>query len=520
MRVRWLAASLAVIVVCLGVVAGGLVWLGRLSLPVSSGTPRAVAAKFSATSVKSPPVRACGNKAILGGGPATAPKGAIVIPAGDDSRTVLAHNWTILPHKTYWFAPGVHTLGAGQYSQIIPATGDTFEGAPGAVIDGQHSNLYAFTQYARDVTIRYLTVQHFGPRGANGGQAVINGAAATGWRISHVTLQGNAGAAVMVGTGNVLSYSCLRDNGEYGFQAAGARVTIDHDEVTGNNTDNWEVRNPGCGCSGGAKFWDVDQATVTGNYVHDNRGPGLWADTNNRGFDVSRNYISGNEGEGFIYEISYNLRLADNTFVRNALPAGPKLGGFPDGAVYISESGADPRVPGAYGKVLSITGNTFTDNWSGVVLWQSPTRFCGSPGNTSTGYCTLVAPAATVRTCGNHTLIGKQPYYDDCLWSTQNVLVSHNVFNINPAHIGPACTAMAYCGFNGIFSQEGAWRPYLGSAIENAITFSRNNHFTSNTYRGPWRFVVHQQGNTVSWSTWQGSPYRQDAGSTITGGGD
>ena len=29
-------------------------------------------------------------------------------------------------------------------------------------------------------------------------------------------------------------------------------------------------------------------------------------------------------------------------------------------------------------------------NWSGVVLWENADRFCGSPNNTSTGYCTLV----------------------------------------------------------------------------------------------------------------------------------
>src|SRR5215831_15057884 len=42
----------------------------------------------------SPPARICGNKAILGGGPSAPPKGAVIIPAGDDSGTVIAHNWT------------------------------------------------------------------------------------------------------------------------------------------------------------------------------------------------------------------------------------------------------------------------------------------------------------------------------------------------------------------------------------------------------------------------------------------
>ena len=48
-----------------------------------------------------------------------------------------------------------------------------------------------------------------------------------------------------------------------------------------------------------------------------------------------------------------------------------------------------------------------------------------------------------------------QPYYNDCRWKTQNVLVSGNYFTFNPASIGPDCTPAKYCGFNGIFSQWG-----------------------------------------------------------------
>jgi Right handed beta helix region len=499
-------------------VLAGLTWFTLTRLHSSAAGPASSAAGPAlAAGPASPPVRICGNDAILGGGPSSPPKGAVAIPAGDNSDTVLAHNWTIQPNTTYWFAPGTHTLGTGQFSQIIPADGDTFIGAPGAILDGQRMNLYAFTQQARNVTIRYLTIQHFGAPGENNGQGVVNNAIAPGWRIDHVTVQDNAGAGVMLGRNNVLAYSCLKDNGEYGFQGGGSHITVDHNEVVGNNTDNWEARRPGCGCTGGAKFWGVSRATITSNYVHDNRGPGLWADTNNRGFDVEHNYFASNQGEGFIYEISYNLRLADNTFVRNALVAGPKLGGFPDAAVYISESGADGRVPGPYGHTLTITGNAFINNWGGVVLWENADRYCGSPANTSTGECTLVDPRlVTARSC-NATNLAGQPYYSDCRWKTQNVVVSGNDFAFDPASIGPDCTPAKYCGFNGIFSQWGSWSPYHGTVVENHITFDQNNHFKSNTYSGPWQFVVREQGNAVSWETWRGSPYQQDAGSTMNG---
>jgi Right handed beta helix region len=423
---------------------------------------------------------------------------------------------------TYWFAPGRHTLAAGQYGQIIPANGDTFLGAPGAVLNGQHSNLFAFTGPAHGVTIRDLTIQNFGARGGSGGQGVVNHDAGPNWHIARVTVQHSAGAGVMLGSKNVLAYSCLKDNGEYGFQGVGSHITVDHNEIAGNNTDNWEALQPGCGCSGGAKFWGVDQATVTNNYVHGNLGPGLWADTDNRGFDVTHNYFADNKGEGFIYEISYNLRLADNTFVRNALVDGPRTRGFPDPAVYISESGADSRVPGPYRHTLMITGNTFTNNWSGVVLWEDANRFCGSPANASASDCTLVDPTVVTTKSCNPTNIAKEPYYNGCRWKTQNVLVSGNIFNFDPASIGSDCLSAKYCGFNGIFSQWGgqpSWSPYQGTTVESHIMFHQNNHFASNAYYGPWQFIVSDQGNAVSWATWQGAPYRQDAGSTMSQGG-
>ena len=162
----------------------------------------------------------------------------------------------------------------------------------------------------------------------------------------------------MLGPNNVLAYSCLKDNGEYGFQGGGSHITVDHNEIVGNNTDNWEARQPGCGCTGGAKFWGVNGATHHQQLRARQPRAGSLGGHRQPGFDVEHNYFASNQGEGFIYEISYNLRLANNTFVRNALVAGPNLGGFPDSAVYISESGADSRVPGALSAHLAITDNT------------------------------------------------------------------------------------------------------------------------------------------------------------------
>jgi Right handed beta helix region len=513
MRVhRWqIAGTLAVCVVATLIGLFGPAWLGSRNANFTG--PRTAAAGPAA-----PPVRVCGNKAVLGGGPAAPPAGAVMVPAGNDARIEWGR-----PQTTYWFAPGTHTLGPGMYTQIIPGRGSTFVGAPGAILDGRHVNYYAFGGYAPNVTISHLTVQNFGVTGGNNNQGVVNHNSATGWRVEHSTVAGNAGAGLMVGSGNTLAWDCLLDNQQYGFNAYApgpsgpANIVITHDEIAGNDTYNWELRQPGCGCTGGGKFWEVTGAVVSDNWVHGNHSVGLWADSDNRGFAFTGNYIASNYGSGLIYEISYNALIKDNTFLRNGLGAGPKNPGFPTGAIYVSESGSDSRVPGKYGTTFAITGNTFTDNWGGVILWENSNRFCASPANTSSGICTLVNKAVTLKTC-TAARISHAPYYSDCRWKTQNVAIDHNVFNFDPAKMGSACTAEKDCGYQGVFSEYGtypAWSPYKKDVVSQAITFHQNNRFFANTYNGPWLFMAFQQSETVSWGAWQSAPYHQDAGSTM-----
>jgi Right handed beta helix region len=504
----------AVLVCLAGTLIGlrGQQWLGLNASATTAPTRTAAAAPMS------PPARICDNRSILGAGPAAAPRRAVTVAAGDDSGV----DWS-RPHTTYWFAPGRHTLGPGSFAQIIPGPGARFIGAPGAILTGQRRNFYAFGGNAAHVTISYLTISNFGTKGGNLNQGVVNHNSAAWWTIDHSTIINNAGAGTMLGSHNVLSYDCLKDNEQYGFNAYSttgpAHLVVEHDEIDHNDTYNWEAREVGCGCTGGGKFWDVDGAVIEDNWIHDNLSVGLWADTDNRTFTITGNYIDDNANSALIYEISYNALVKDNTFVRNGLVEGPENPGFPTGAIYVSESGSSSRVPGKYGHALDITGNTFTDNWGGVVMWENSNRFCNSPANTSSGYCTLGAGrVATLRSC-DAAHIARQPFYADCRWKTQNVLVSHNVFNFDPSKMGTACTLRNNCGFQGLFSEYGTyprWSPYKGVVVEDHITFDQNNHFEANTYNGPWRFMVHQQDNVVTWEAWQGSPYYQDAGSTLT----
>ena len=114
----------------------------------------------------------------------------MVIPAGDDSGTPPADSETMLPNTTYWFAPGTHYIGTDEFAQFGGLSGDTFVGAPGAVIDGQGINDFAISgdgaADSNDVTVEYLTIQDFT---AGSGSAVVGQDAPDGWTVKDDLIQ-------------------------------------------------------------------------------------------------------------------------------------------------------------------------------------------------------------------------------------------------------------------------------------------------------------------------------------------
>jgi hypothetical protein len=451
-------------------------------------------------------------------GPAKAPAGAVTVDpavAGD----LAAKTRSSPPHTTFWLRPGKHRLEKDRYAQVVPKEGDTYLGAPGAVLDGRGTNQYAFGGTARDVTVRYLTVQGFV---APQDEGVVNHDSADGWVIEHATIQHNSGAGLMAGARQQVRASCLRDNGQYGMNAykgSGALtgLVVEGNEIAGNNTDDWERRRPGCGCTGGVKFWAVDGADIRGNWVHDNHGAGLWADTDNNDFLIEDNVLEANDGAALIYETSYNAVIRENTIRRNNWVEGREHAdrgdNFPFATVYLSESGGEPRVRARTDKI-EIYRNVLADNWSGITLWENEDRFCNSPANTSSGDCTLL-----VKNSGRcaQPAIATAPLYADCRWKTQRVDIHDNRFVLDESVVGctVSCDRMAVLANYGTYPD---WSPYQGEKVAEAITLKQHNRWHDNAYVGPWRFVAHDPGRVLDFVQWQGTPYQQDAGSTFDAG--
>jgi hypothetical protein len=455
----------------------------------------------------------CGKTAP---GPVAAPARAVTVdPAVSND---LATKTKASPGgTTFWLMPGTHRLGDDRFDQVTPKDGDVYLGAPGAVFDGRRINQYAFTGNAKGVKIQHLTVQGFiAPRD----EGVVNHDSGDDWVIQDDTIQNNSGAGLMAGARQQVRGNCLKDNGQYGMNAfkQGDSITgllVEGNEITGNNTDDWETKEPGCGCTGGIKFWAVNGADIRGNWVHGNRGSGLWADTNNNDFLIEGNLIADNDSAAILYEISYNAIIRDNSLRRNNWVDGKKYSdrgdNFPVATIYLSEAGGEPRLKARTDKI-DVYGNTLQDNWSGITLWENADRFCNSPANTSSGDCTRLVPKQT--DCSQPG-IASAPLFSDCRWKTQRVDIHQNRFLLDPAVVGCRDT----CGRMAVLSNYGTypdWSPYKGAAVQKAVTFDQGNKWHDNVYGGPWTFVAVETSQVLGIGEWQAAPYQQDSGSTFS----
>lgn len=540
------------------------------------------------------------------------------------SSTFSSTTWTAT-NTTFYIAPGSYTVS----EQIKLGNNDwlvgEYSGGTGVTLSGNFAEQYGIlTEVGATDTVEYLTVAEYETYavgyGWNSASPYPTGAPG-GLTLKYSTLEDNMpGSGADLGSGDVVEDNCMTDNGDYGFNAyctvvdAGAgcptystmndgpeNITVEDNEISWNDECNWteipaanfplgydiptecgsgctgsnsSYCGPGysgCGCAGGAHFWNSVDTIFDDNYVHDNYYTGSWWDTDNDGEQIEGNYFANNWSQATDLEISYNALIEDNAYVDNGWGEGScgstcGVGSNLVGAIYLSESGGSSAAEVADGyTTIDIADNTFTNNWDGVQVYESSDRFCSSPDNTSTGYCTLganntsywgqSAPAPTTTYyandadtaggCGEVNLTGatssgSPDYWDNCLWKATNITVSGNTFSFSAAAITggdatSACSTSASspCGENGIFSQDASgisWSPYqtpqsyvIPDSMDNCVTGfdvagceSFNNYFSDNTYSHTgsqaWQFMWNTIGNSVSLSTWQG--YGQDSGSS------
>ncbi len=168
----------------------------------------------------------------------------------------------------------------------------------------------AFDGEASDVTIRNLTIEKY----ANLEQfGAVNGVDSDGWLVENVTVQDNHGTGVRIGNNMTVRDSRILRSGQLGIGGLGDNVLVEGNEIAYNNVAGYRAGWEG----GGSKFVRTLDLVVRDNLVHNNLGPGLWTDIDNRNTLYEDNVVINNRNAGIFHEISYDATIRNNTVMYN-----------------------------------------------------------------------------------------------------------------------------------------------------------------------------------------------------------
>lgn len=188
--------------------------------------------------------------------------------------------------------------------------------------------------------------------------------AGSGWRILDNEVRLNHGVGIGFGDNSTVTGNFIHHQGQLGIGAWGTGSLVRNNELSFNGvagySNEWE--------SGGSKFWMTERLTLTQNYVHDNMGPGLWADGGAIDTTYEYNKISDNWGAGIQHEISYDAIIRHNEISGN----GRKHKGWAwEAGIQIQSSGGN--------RLIAIAFNVVKGNANGITLIDGGDRALDQP---------------------------------------------------------------------------------------------------------------------------------------------
>jgi hypothetical protein len=217
----------------------------------------------------------------------------------------------------------------------------------------------------------------------------------SGWTIEHNNIHDSygkpgQGVAFYGADEATIEYNCFSKMGDYAGGGSGRSTIFDYNEVL----ETAYEPDPGCGCSGGGKWWGTLNADIVDNaFVKDGIGSGqptVWLDNGNAGTLIEGNYFYRDVGSAIVNETGYNMRVDDNLFLDDGWGNGRGQGANSDGAVNINSSGG-LNIPGSrYENSISVSANYFINDWEGINIWQAGQRSCESSGEgwpVDSSYC-------------------------------------------------------------------------------------------------------------------------------------
>ncbi len=204
----------------------------------------------------------------------------------------------------------------------------------------------AFSGPVDNVTIRNLIIEKY----ANPLQgATIRADSGTGWLIEGNQVRYNHGIGIFTGTRTTARRNHVHHNGQLGIGGIGSGALIENNQVA--YTNNPQTIAYGW-AAGGTKWYNTRDLVLRRNFVHHNKGPGLWTDIDNIHTLIEHNRVEDNTRNGIFHEISYDAVIRNNTVERN---------GFDRRWLY----GAGILI--AASSNVEVYGNTVSGNRNGIV---------------------------------------------------------------------------------------------------------------------------------------------------------
>jgi parallel beta-helix repeat protein len=161
----------------------------------------------------------------------------------------------------------------------------------------------AFIDSASNVKIRNLNIEKYATRVQGG--AINSG---SNWTIEGNSIQLNHGAGISLDNNCIARNNYIYKNGAKGLGGGGGDdVLIEANEIAFNNFNkfNYGFDVAGIKSSG-------HNATIRGNYIHDNDSRGIWVDVNAENVLIENNVVRDNTFAGIVYECSFRGIIRDN----------------------------------------------------------------------------------------------------------------------------------------------------------------------------------------------------------------
>jgi parallel beta-helix repeat protein len=324
---------------------------------------------------------------------------------------------------------------------LTPKSGNIIIGDGTAVLDGTNTTQYAIKGNSgiTNVTVQNLEIRNYTTANQHG--AVETWQASTGWVLDKLQVHDNGFYGANIAIGTLVTGGRFYNNHQGGISGGGqASWIIDGVEIDHNNfTDNtYTTRNIDCGFEAGGMKWVGNNITIKNSKVHDNACKGLWADIGAVNTVITNNEVYDNWDEGIFFEISTSATITGNNSHGNGWHDISGCGWGWGGGITSSSSGLTQNGSGT----ITITGNTLSDNCSGITLVAQHRTDSGC-STTSAGYCVLQNVTVSGNTITGSTRLGAKNVmgaYTDIAGNdltTHNIIFGTNTFGAN----------MNYCKF-------------------------------------------------------------------------